>query len=340
MSLVGSEVSISGTPDSQDCASVDNDAEKEKLYVDTTTTTPPSTPPQKSAAMISFEAEDDECDDDDDDLHPSLSPPRSAESLFIGNSLASTTSRISAAALAQQIHLHHAMTPSSSMLSVATDDFHSAYSQQQRLNSNSIHGSDPVLFPCVSYIDDDNDENSTLNSPSSVFDKDALSRDIYLDSSSDPHRFHDTTNNMSTTAIHHTEATSTTPISSPAEKTYEMAKGIWGWGKGVIILRPFLGMAEGVAGKAVAMAGSSLPEVDGNVAEKLTSLDQAILNPAIAALVEAIMGAAHSTHDFVQPMVLTLLKPLDFMLKHHHDDDAAAAESSPEVTSSTMPVRS
>mmetsp|Transcript_4341 Transcript_4341/g.8934 ORF Transcript_4341/g.8934 Transcript_4341/m.8934 type:complete len:114 (-) Transcript_4341:400-741(-) len=46
----------------------------------------------------------------------------------------------------------------------------------------------------------------------------------------------------------------------PAEKIYGTAKGVWGWGKGIIIFKPFMGIAEGIAGKIVETAGSNLEE--------------------------------------------------------------------------------
>lgn len=36
--------------------------------------------------------------------------------------------------------------------------------------------------------------------------------------------------------------------------------GVWGWGKGIIIFSPFMGIAEGIAGKIVETAGSNLDE--------------------------------------------------------------------------------
>ena len=50
-----------------------------------------------------------------------------------------------------------------------------------------------------------------------------------------------------------------------AEKVYDNVKGVWAWGKGVVVFSPFMGMAEGIAGKVVEMAGSNLEEVDGCV---------------------------------------------------------------------------
>ncbi|KAL7560839.1 hypothetical protein ACA910_013274 [Epithemia clementina (nom. ined.)] len=101
-----------------------------------------------------------------------------------------------------------------------------------------------------------------------------------------------------------------------AEKIYDSVKGVWGWGKGVFIFSPFLGLAEAVAGKVVETAGSSLGGIDSGLTGKLQELDDGILNPAIHMVVKTFMGAAHKTEGFVKPIILTVLKPLDFLIKH------------------------
>ena len=100
-----------------------------------------------------------------------------------------------------------------------------------------------------------------------------------------------------------------------AEKIYDTVKGVWGWGKTVVIVSPFLGMAEILAGKVVESAGTSLEDVDNAVTGKLQGLDDGILNPVIHVVVKTMMDAAIQTGDFIGPIVLTILKPLDFMLK-------------------------
>ena len=100
-----------------------------------------------------------------------------------------------------------------------------------------------------------------------------------------------------------------------AEKIYDTVKGVWGWGKTVVVVSPFLGMAEILAGKVVESAGTSLEDVDNAVTGKLQGLDDGILNPVIHVVVKTMMDAAIQTGDFIGPIVLTILKPLDFMLK-------------------------
>lgn len=50
-----------------------------------------------------------------------------------------------------------------------------------------------------------------------------------------------------------------------AEKVYDTAKGVWAWGKGIVIFSPFMGIAEGMVGKFAEIAGTTLEELDGHV---------------------------------------------------------------------------
>jgi hypothetical protein len=233
------------------------------------------------------------------DSHPALSPHSPAESLFLGKALSSSS--VSASYLAQQLHEKHSHFPSSSSrASAVTDDFHSAYDEQE----DSPRSDPPVA------CDFEADEADT------VFAKDALSRETYLDTIDSP-RFHDSKQDSMTDKI------------SPAEKTYDAAKGVWSWGKGVGFVAPILGFAEDMAAKAVAKAGSTVEDLDGNIVEKLHALDEK-LNPAIASIVAYVLGAAASSEEYVKPYITMVLKPLG-MIK------PAAAEPAPEVTP-TSPV--
>jgi hypothetical protein len=158
---------------------------------------------------------------------------------------------------------------SSSRASVATDDFHSAFDEQEFPPSLTLLGS----------VSDEED---------AAIDKLTFAQVAYLDTETDDSpSFHDTKQ----------EAASDHGV-FPAEKTYDAVKGVWGWGKGLMIVSPFLRIAEGIASKAVALAGSSLEDVDSTVMDSLHALDDR-LNPAIATLV-----------DFVKPIVMAFLKPL------------------------------
>mmetsp|Transcript_19248 Transcript_19248/g.45385 ORF Transcript_19248/g.45385 Transcript_19248/m.45385 type:complete len:536 (-) Transcript_19248:57-1664(-) len=193
-----------------------------------------------------------------------------------------------------------------------------------------------------------NDDDGDDTKPKELFTQDALelSRDLPIDDTEEEDEPEVTKENISTMA---TTVTSTTPVTAPtpatsepadepmnvdpAEKVYDVAKGIWGWGKGVIIFSPFLGIAEGIAGKVVETAGSSLEDVDNALTGKLHQLDDGILNPAVKMVVTTVMGAAGKTEAFIKPIILTILKPIDFMIKSkpEESDDTPAPEVTPDV---------
>lgn len=95
-----------------------------------------------------------------------------------------------------------------------------------------------------------------------------------------------------------------------AEKVYDTAKGVWAWGKGVGIIKPFLGIAEQIAGKAVGATGNTLEGIDGMVIDQLHGLDDNLLNPAIATLVGILLGAASKSEEVLMPILLPMLKQL------------------------------
>lgn len=163
------------------------------------------------------------------DAHPPLTPPGAAESLFLAGL---PTSTISANALAQAIHSRHRPF-SIAGTSIATDDFASAH-QDDNLsrttdeaaaddNDDTLFGKDALLHTREILVDEDTPENTQRTMPAAI----------------------DTT-----TGLH----------ADPAEKVYDTAKGVWSWGKGIIIFSPFMGLAEGIAGKIVETAGSSMEE--------------------------------------------------------------------------------
>lgn len=296
-------------------------------------------------------------DDDDDELsvpqnlldsndcvmdqHPPPTPPRPAEQLFL-NDL--STQNISAAALAQQIHLS-LRSPGASRISVNTDDFvtaHGSFSPNSNcegfdlpdtpgplLTSTTYNSDLSSPFAINSNADDDqsscDDDNSNKHS-NNVFEKDALSRNYryVINPEEELELFQDAS--MSTKVAPTTTklpAASTPPsmkkekffpTEAPAhvdaaEKVYDTAKGVWAWGKGVMIVSPFLGLAEGVAGKAAEMTGHSLENIDGEVVKQLHGIDDGILNPAIEKIVGIILGAAGKSEDVLGPVIVALLKP-------------------------------
>lgn len=177
----------------------------------------------------------------DDDGHPPPTPPGAMESLFLSG-LATTS--ISASCLAEQIHHRHRPF-SLAGTSIATDDFLSA---TDVLHSSLIVGHDNDELNNTQDIDDD-----------TPFGNDALihTREILIEEHSNQAEQQQrsiNTKNMAT-------KTETKPMQAdPAEKFYGTAKGAWAWGKGVFLFSPFMGIAEGIAGKIVQTAGSNMEE--------------------------------------------------------------------------------
>jgi flavin-binding protein dodecin len=119
-----------------------------------------------------------------------------------------------------------------------------------------------------------------------------------------------------------TPSGSTTPTSpqdvNAAQVVYSKAKDVWTWGKGLPVVGFFEGVTESVVSKVVSIAGTSMSDIDGAVQNVVSSLDTSYLNPAIAAVVDAIMkgvGKADSTFrpmiESVAPSVLGISKPAE-----------------------------
>jgi hypothetical protein len=172
---------------------------------------------------------------------------------------------------------------------VATDDFQSAFDnegdmQDASVMSGSIH--------------------------ESLFGKDilVLSRSVIPEDD----RFEET---MSTPNTPSGSTTANPQDVNAAQVVYSKAKDVWSWGKGLPLVGFFEGVAESVVSKAVSLAGTSMSDIDGAVQNVVSSLDTSYLNPAIAAVVDAIMkgvGKADSTFrpmiESVAPSVLGIVK--------------------------------
>lgn len=236
-------------------------------------------------------------DDDEDncrrvmDAHPPVSPLRPQEMLFLGDI---ETQNISATALAEQIRWNYRSPLFGGSTAGSVTEYHSAV-------STSLYFNNAQQQPCFSFNTEEDDDDKP-------FARDPLAEDIAIPplpevdddhSSLDSTKFQDST--MTSEANH----------VDPATKTYDIAKGVWAWGKGQFFLKPFMGIAEGVAGKVVQVCtGSNLQTVDEKLAEQLHGLDDGLLNPAIATLVKILLATADKTTDVVKPVVMVLLKPL------------------------------
>jgi hypothetical protein len=223
-----------------------------------------------------------------EDLHPPISPKSGPEDWFL-NDL--DTQGISASALAQQIHQSHKSFGSN--FTNCTDDFCTATDHLSLAYTTSDLDDSPFKQDPLSLS---REEFSTTPSKS-------IFHDANMTSTSEPPHSH----------VH------------AAGKVYETAKDVWGWGKGVVVFRPFLGLAESVAGKVVGIAGSSLESIDGAINDKLLGLDEKFLDPAVCAVVTMLLGAASTTEGLIKPIITALLKPVG-LLKGTDDTPETTAE--------------
>jgi hypothetical protein len=311
MNLIGSEVDVVGEDASM--------LQRESRIADNQTTTTKDYATSPSATTMN-------------ELSSPFSPPRAAERIFLSDL---TTQNISAFDLADQIQQSGSSSKSSQRsyrhrnetLSVVTDastsDWVSAVGTEEdnlfnnvdatpKLNSISTRTSDTLQTPFSSPESSSDEESAYEN----FFKKDVLSRKIRDLSEVDEDTYLDS--DMATPSSTMSSPGKFFPSEAPqhldaAEKVYDTAKGIWAWGKGVVILKPFLGMTEAMAGKFVDVMGSDLASVDGILIGKIHEIDDSLLNPAIAAVIGALLGAAGKTEDVVKPLILSILKPLGLL---------------------------
>lgn len=234
--------------------------------------------------------------EENDDLHPPVSPKRAVEKIFLDDL---ETQTISAAALAQQLHQTH--RSGGGYATVATEDYQTA----------------------VGDFVSDHDYTYSFSSDNidSPFNKDALALSREPNEARQP-TFYDT--NMKTSPSTPSKDEKPEMHVDAAEKVYDTAKNVWTWGKGIVVFRPFLGLAEAVAGKVVSVAGSSLESVDTTAKEKLHGLDDKYLNPAIAAVVSLVLGVVSQTESTLKPILISLLKPVGLI-----KEDAENPEMTP-----------
>lgn len=246
-------------------------------------------------------------DDDPLDPHPCLSPATPAESFFLSPHL--RTNNVSAFALAQQLRT----SSRGGTTTVATDDFQSAFDNEGDMQDNNY-----------TYATTSAGSNSNHDS---LFGKDilVLSRSVIPEDD----RFEET---MSAPNTPSGSTTSNQDVNA-AQVVYSKAKDVWIWGKGLPVVGFFEGVTESVVSKVVSIAGTSMSDIDGAVQNVVSSLDTSYLNPAIAAVVDAIMkgvGKADSTFrpmiESVAPSVLGISKPTE----------SKASTEAPELT--TAPV--
>jgi hypothetical protein len=87
---------------------------------------------------------------------------------------------------------------------------------------------------------------------------------------------------------------------------YEHAKQAWGFGKGLPVIKFFLGTTEAVAGKVLKIgAGKNFEDVDNELMKPgFSSLDTMILNPTITKVLDIVLPAFSKAEDIFKPVVL------------------------------------
>lgn len=235
-------------------------------------------------------ADADAADGSVEDLHPPISPKGGAEALFLGDEI--ETQFISAAALSQQIRNNSASQARSFVsgtTTIATGDYRTcAEPEADDVGFDDDDGGGGMIEANSSDDFSLPSNFSTEIAPeSSPFGKDALahSREPFASDDLAESVYHDTRSMSAATS-------SSTDHPDPAEKVYETAKNVWAWGKGVFVFKPFLGLAEGVAGKVLSVAaGATLDDVDTGLKKNLGTVDEKYLNPAIEKLIAVLVGS-------------------------------------------------
>jgi hypothetical protein len=303
------------------------------------------------------------------DSHHSVTPPSGFESLFLPGL---RTDTISAVALAAQIHEQH--RPLSITGSIVSDyltaDFRTANDnltadfrtaddgspETEREDQDADADRSPLVEHATSKVkflrpqsssSFSSDTNNNMNNSSSISpflcsypeDENPFAKNTPVHARQQPHISYEEFKEDN-----FQDRTMSEPMNiDAAEKVYDTAKGVWAWGKGIIIFSPFMGIAEGIADKIAETAGSTLAQVDSCVIDKLHSLDDGILNPAVSALVKTVLSAAHQTEDFVKPIIVALLKPIGLIKDTPENTTTttsiplkksfASSPTAPEVTS-------
>jgi len=118
-----------------------------------------------------------------------------------------------------------------------------------------------------------------------------------------------------------------------AEIVYGKAKDILAWGKSVPVVSFFVGTSEAVAGKALGVVGTDLSTLDGKIESELTKFDTGILNPAIEAIANVLIGVAGKSEETIKPIIDAILKPLGMLIKSETNEQSPEARNeTPEVT--------
>ncbi|KAG7369879.1 hypothetical protein IV203_027625 [Nitzschia inconspicua] len=114
---------------------------------------------------------------------------------------------------------------------------------------------------------------------------------------------------------------------------YEGVKGAWTWSKSHIPLANiWMGLTESIANSVLEVAtGNNLHKMDEKVIQPhLSGLDTNLLNPAIHALVEAVMNSDSKDKNPLRSILFAILRPPVYFLVHADDGTKLAGERSVE----------
>lgn len=93
------------------------------------------------------------------------------------------------------------------------------------------------------------------------------------------------------------------------DHVYEHAKGAWAFGKGVVVFKPFMGLAEAVAEKAVSIVGlESLENVDKSIIPHLKGIDKEFIDPAILKIWSLLEPVVGKSEDIAKSMIAMVHK--------------------------------
>jgi hypothetical protein len=254
--------------------------------------------------------------------HPPLSPATGAESLFLAGLATSTISAMALAQTLKQNHYTNNRSTVSSGVSVQTDDFATAVESPDDLeddNSYSAFGKDALVYSrdIIPELEDDSDTETE-----SVTTTENMAKSKKPTTSSKP---------ASTDPEEHADA---------ASHLYEGVKGAWGWGKTLPVVSSFMGISEAIASKVIGIAGTDFEEIDTQLKPHLTKFDNGVLNPAIAAIVRALLGAAGKSDELVKPIIFALMHPMSLIKKDPENKTSAPAKvhETPELTTKPAPA--
>eukprot|EP00542_Grammatophora_oceanica_P004651 CAMPEP_0194065538 /NCGR_PEP_ID=MMETSP0009_2-20130614/85524_1 /TAXON_ID=210454 /ORGANISM="Grammatophora oceanica, Strain CCMP 410" /LENGTH=324 /DNA_ID=CAMNT_0038718395 /DNA_START=553 /DNA_END=1527 /DNA_ORIENTATION=- len=313
-------------------------------------------------------------DEDDDDIvmpmsvnsperaHPPLSPATPAESFFLSPELKS--SNVSAFALAAEIRRNKSAR---SIASMGTDEFATAasFGSQGDSPSRSVGAAANTFGFPFSLSNSSSRENlfgkdvlvHSRDTPSHILKRKLMlssswwsttkTPDVLVHSRDTPSHILQDDNFTFEDSTAATEDTMMTSNKTEEEKSvdaattvYESVKNVWTWGKGVPVIGFGEGVAEAVAGKVLGLAGTSIPELDTAIKPHVAGLDTDFLNPAINAVVGAIMGGVSKGDDMIRPVVMkvvpTILGPLGMV---EDEKKKPVTNTAPELTTPAPAIK-